>query len=146
MCYFGEENDDNWRLRWQGRSRWQYLLLDLSADLSRFAVHLGIQNYEASTTWRPAKCCAGNYHNDKAWMTGFLFHEIMRRINARIQAQDLQILMVMDNVSTHHVGETYSNIELLFFHPTPRWSHSPWTRGSSAQSNAAIVDFWQICI
>ncbi len=69
------------------------------------------------------------YHNDKAWMTGFLFNEIMCCINARMQAQDRKILMVMDNMSTHHVGETYSNIELLFLPPNTTPITQPMDQG-----------------
>ena len=69
------------------------------------------------------------YHNNKAWMTGFLFNEIMRCINTHMQAQDWKILMVMDNVLTHHVGETYSNIELLFLPPNTMPITQPMDQG-----------------
>ncbi len=69
------------------------------------------------------------YHNDKAWMMGFLFNEIMRHINARMQAQDQKILMVMDNMSMHHVGATYSNVELLFLPPNTTLITQPMDLG-----------------
>ena len=69
------------------------------------------------------------YHNDKVWMMGFLFNEIMRRINACMQAQDRKILMVMDNVLTHHVGATYSNVELLFLPPNTTPIMQPMDQG-----------------
>ena len=53
----------------------------------------------------------------------------MRHINARMQAQDWKILMVMDNMLTHHVGETYSNIELLFLPPNTMLITQPMDQG-----------------
>ena len=57
------------------------------------------------------------YCNASAWQTKVTFEKEMDIINNKMVREDRQLLIILDNVSTHKLGKTYSNIRLEFMMP-----------------------------
>ena len=54
--------------------------------------------------------------NKKAWMTGALFEDLMRKLDRRMRLEDRHIALLVDNCPTHPFIEM-SNVELIFLPP-----------------------------
>jgi hypothetical protein len=72
-----------------------------------------------------------NYRwNKKAWMTGLLFHEWLRKLDTRMRSQDRQILLLLDNAPTHGVSSIdLTNVTILFFPPNTTSIMQPMDAG-----------------
>ena len=57
------------------------------------------------------------YCNASALQTKVTFEKEMDIINNKMVREDRQLLIILDNVSTHKLGKTYSNIRLEFMMP-----------------------------
>ena len=57
------------------------------------------------------------YCNASAWQTKVTFEKEMDIINNKMVREDRQLLIILDNVSTHKLDKTYSNIRLEFMMP-----------------------------
>ena len=57
------------------------------------------------------------YCDASAWQTKVTFEKEMDIINNKMVREDRQLLIILDNVSTHKLGKTYSNIRLEFMMP-----------------------------
>ena len=54
--------------------------------------------------------------NRKAWMTGDIFREWLRKFNAKMKGQNRKVLLFIDNASSHS-KETLSNVTMHFLPP-----------------------------
>ena len=57
------------------------------------------------------------YCNASAWQTKVTFEKEMDIINNKMVREDRQLLIILDNVSTHKLNKTYSNMQLEFMMP-----------------------------
>jgi hypothetical protein len=58
------------------------------------------------------------YYNSTAWMTEKIFTDLMIKLNKRFKSQNLKILLLLDNCSSHP-ELSLTNIELLFLFLPP---------------------------
>lgn len=66
--------------------------------------------------------------NRKAWMTTLLFEEWIRSLDRRMRLQRRNILLFLDNASSHKV-EGLSNIKIIFFPPNTTSHLQPLDQG-----------------
>ena len=57
------------------------------------------------------------YCNASAWQTNVTFEKEMDIINDKMVREDRQLLIILDNVSTHKLDKTNLNIQLEFMMP-----------------------------
>lgn len=67
--------------------------------------------------------------NQKAWMTGKLFEEYIRLLDRRFVAEKRNILLVLDNASSHFELENLGAIKLLFLPPNTTALAQPLDQG-----------------
>jgi hypothetical protein len=63
--------------------------------------------------------------NKKAWMTGVLFDEWLRKVNNRMKAQKRNIILLLGNCGAHPKLEM-SNVKLTFLPPNTTSKLQPW--------------------
>jgi len=68
--------------------------------------------------------------NKKRWMTTAIFTDCVRSINADMKRQKRQIILFLDNASSHGQGLNLSYVTLSFLPPIRHHIFSSWTRGS----------------
>ena len=57
------------------------------------------------------------YNNQKAWMTTIIFEDWLKKFNARLRLQNRNILLLVDNATSHNTQLSFSNITLQFLPP-----------------------------
>ena len=59
------------------------------------------------------------FHNQKAWMTGVIWNQILSQFDRKLRAQNKRIMLLVDNASCHTAPENMSltNISVKFFPP-----------------------------
>ena len=59
------------------------------------------------------------YSQSKSWMTGEIFHQILKSLNSKLKVNGRSVLLMMDNTGCHPVDVTkkYSNIKVIFLPP-----------------------------
>ena len=84
---------------------------------------------------RNPRCFAGmktkplRYENNtKSWMTRAIFTEYLKRLNKQTLLDNRNILLFVDNCSSHDPGITLSNVKVVFCQQTRHRSCSQWTR------------------
>lgn len=54
------------------------------------------------------------YNNEKAWMTTIIFEDWLKKFNSRLKLQNRNILLLVDNATSHNAQLSFSNITLHF--------------------------------
>ena len=61
------------------------------------------------------------FNQPKAWMTSYIMHSILTKLNSQMKAQSRKILLFLDGAGCHPsdlvVPGRYSNIKIVFFPP-----------------------------
>ncbi|XP_053404457.1 tigger transposable element-derived protein 4-like [Mercenaria mercenaria] len=68
-------------------------------------------------------------NNKKAWMTGQIFEDWLRKIDREMKRRGRRITMVVDNAPCHPKLENLSNIELIFLPPNTTSKTQPMDQG-----------------
>jgi hypothetical protein len=69
------------------------------------------------------------HHNKKAWMTRDIFEDYLSEFNEILVAQNRNIYLFMDNVSTHHKVSEYSNIKIDYLPKNTTSATQPLDQG-----------------
>lgn len=67
--------------------------------------------------------------NKKAWMTGELFNEWLRKFDQAMRSADRRVLLLLDNCSAHQVTFQPTNVEIRFLPPNTTASLQPMDQG-----------------
>ena len=54
--------------------------------------------------------------NHKAWMTSNIFQEWLRDLDCKMSVNKRNILLIINNCTTHSVINNFKAVEVLFFH------------------------------
>lgn len=80
-----------------------------------------------------------NYTNTKkGWMTRQLFRSWVLELNAKMKAENRNILLLLDNVSSHHFDEPLSNVKIQMLPPNTTSVLQPQDAGIIASLKAWI--------
>jgi hypothetical protein len=106
--------------------------LCVNADGSDFLKPLVIgtaKNPRSFKSFRP-NTLVEYYYNTKAWMNSNVFQNYVMKLDRKFAQMNRKILLVLDNVSSHCLGEvTLKNIELLFLPPNTTSKIQPLDQG-----------------
>ncbi|CAF1079694.1 unnamed protein product, partial [Brachionus calyciflorus] len=57
------------------------------------------------------------FHNAKAWMTSIIFNAWLSKFNKKMACEKRNVLLLLDNASSHKIVGEYSNIKIHFLPP-----------------------------
>ncbi|ELU07830.1 hypothetical protein CAPTEDRAFT_141460, partial [Capitella teleta] len=68
-------------------------------------------------------------YNEKAWMTGELFEEWLEDFNQQMWTADREVMLLVDNASSHTRGHKLSNVTVKFLPPITTAQIQPMNAG-----------------